>query len=91
MASALAALGNTHKFHRFFDLTIFVAITAGYILLVGSLASALGTSPGSAGPAAEQPQVCRCSSKDPSEVPLEAEPADLQWTSAGAAIAENCS
>jgi hypothetical protein len=92
MASALAALGNTHRFHRFFDLTVFAAITAGYIALVGSLASVLGSSNETTpGPGTEQPQICQCNSKDEPEVPLDVAAADLQWTSVRVATAENCS
>jgi hypothetical protein len=91
MASALAALGNTHKFHRFFDLAVFAAITAGYILLVGSLASVLPSSSGTPAPGTEQPQICQCRSKDEGEVTLDAAAADLQWTWVQAATAENCS
>ncbi len=91
MASALATLGNTHRFHRFFDLTVFAAITAGYIVLVGSLASVLGGSNETPGPGTEQPQICQCSSKDEREVPVDPVAADLQWTSVRPATAENCS
>jgi hypothetical protein len=92
MASALAALGNTHRFHRFLDLSVFAAITAGYIVLVGSLASVLGGSnETSAAPGTAQPQVCQCSSKDEREVPLDVAAVDLQWTSVRVATVENCS
>jgi hypothetical protein len=91
MASALATLGNAHRFHRFFDLTVFAAITAGYIVLVGSLASVLGSSNQTPGPGTEQPQICQCGSKDERDVPLDAAAADLQWTWVRAATAENCS
>lgn len=91
MASSLAVLGNTHKFHRFFDFSVFAAITAGYIVLVGFLASAVGTSNGTPGPEAEPTPICQCSSKDDWELPLEAGAADVQWTSTGVATPENCS
>jgi hypothetical protein len=91
MASALATLGNGHRFHRFFDLAVFAAITAGYVLLAGSLASVLGSSNGGPGPTTEQPQICQCRSRDEPEVPLDAAAADLQWTSVRAPTAENCS
>ncbi len=91
MASALAALGNTHRFHRLFELTVFAAIVAGYIALVGCLTSVLASSNGTSGPGTEQPQICQCSSSDDREVPLDLAAADLQWTSVWAATAENCS
>lgn len=91
MASALAALGSTHKFDRLFDLSIFAAITTGYVLLVGCLASGVGTSIESSEPRTEQPQICRCANQDGSEAPPDAAKADLTWTSARAVTAENCS
>jgi hypothetical protein len=91
MASALAALGNTRRFDRFFDLSVFAAITAGYIVLAGALAAVLGSTNGTPDPGTVEPQICHCSSKDEREVPPEAAADDLQWTSVWAATTENCS
>jgi len=81
MASALAMFGNAYKFHRLFDLTVFATIAFGYIVLMGCLAAALGTSKAISAPGTEQTLICQCSSEYVHEVLLKATPEDVQWTS----------
>jgi len=101
MTSVLAVLGKASRGERLFDLTVFSAITAGYIALAASLAAALAPA-GQTGSASPEPveqtptarelQVCKCRSAEPLDpVDFDFESAPVHFTRARAATAENCS
>jgi len=90
MTPVLAVLGKASRGERLFDLTVFGAITAGYIALAASLAAAL-TPAGQTGSPSQEPaeqlrstpemRVCKCKSAeaaDPADFEIPGDP--VHWT-----------